>query len=404
MPAKLPVAILEELVALLREQRQPRARLPMLSEREREVLHTGAIYMTDFEDLVLETEARGQHGLRRLIEALAEYFAIPIRYIYQKPRYANGEYGSGYQGLQAADAAALLIALEEVGLCVDPERLVARLARPLQKRSLLTTSEANLCAYERQRHRQKVSLRSDLEITQHTWREERFKGINGYRCKLILAGGKAYRLEITGPKHRNIKPRQEVTCEYCGMTYTKGNLESSLNHRREHAKLKRLLEPRPDRRFANRLQRHSNPELVDTSAPFWMHQEVYERALRFRRDFRYDFLQWNGCQSKKATPSYQGYLFADHTGTYPPGTIVGACAFALRHGRWSLDWIWVTPSMRRKGVLSHRWQAFLDRYGDFDIEHPLSDAMEAFVRRNGTPQQRSHLAAEPQQPEGEPIF
>jgi hypothetical protein len=60
--------------------------------------------------------------------------------------------------------------------------------------------------------------------------------------------------------------------------------------------------------------------------------------------------------------------------------------------------------MRRKGVLSHRWQAFLDRYGDFDIEHPLSDAMEAFVRRNGTPQQRSHLAAEPQQPEDEPIF
>lgn len=403
MPASLPVAILEELVALLREQRQPRVRPPMLSDRERELLRTGIIYMTDFEDLVLETEARGSHGLRRLIEALAEYFAIPIRYIYQKPHFANGDC-VGWRGLQAADAAALLVALEEVGLCVDPERLVTRLARPLQKKGLLTASEISLYGYERKRHRQKVSLRSDLNVMQHTWSEERFRGINGYRFNLTLVGGKAYRLEITGPKHRNIKPRQEVTCEYCGLTYTKGDLESSLNHRREHARLKRLLEPRPDRRFATRLQRHSNPELVDPNAPFWMHQEVYERALRFRRDFRYDFLQWNGCQSKKATPSYQGYLFADHTGTYPPGTIVGACAFVLRKGKWRLDWIWVVPGMRRKGVLSHRWQVFLHRYGDFDIEHPLSDAMEAFVRRNGTPQQRSHLAAEPQQQEDEPIF
>lgn len=403
MPATLPVAILEELVTLLKEQRPPRVRPPMLSDREHKLLRAGFIYMTDLEDLVLETEARGPYGLGQLIEALAEYFAIPIRYIYEKPRFANGDY-VGWRGLQAADAAALLVALEEVGLCVDPERLVTRLARPLQKRSFLTASEVSLYGYERQRHRQKVSLRSDLDAMRHVWREERFKGVNGYRFKLILVGGKAYRLEITGPKHRNVKPRQEVTCEYCGSTYTKGNLESSLIHRREHARLKRLFEPRPDSRFANRLQRHATPELVDTNAPFWMHQEVYERALRFKRDFRYDFIQWNGCQSKKATSTYQGYLFADNTGTHPPGTIVGACAFALRQGSWSLDWIWVTPSMRRKGVLSYRWQAFLDKYGDFDIEHPLSDAMEAFVRRSGTPQQRSHLAAEPQPSEDEPIF
>lgn len=390
MPATLPIAILEELVSLMKEKGSPQVRPLVLSTRERELLRTGIIYMTDFEDLVLETETRGQYGLGRLLKALAEYFAIPIRYVYAKPRYANGE-SVGWKGLQAADAAALLVALEDVGFCVSPELLIAKLAKPLVKKEYLTESEISLYGYERQHHRKKVEVRSDLDVMQHIWSEERFKGINGYRFKLTLVDGKAYRLEITGPKHRNIRLRQDVTCAYCGMTYTKGDLESSLIHRREHARLKRLLEPRPDRRFANRLQRHSNPELVDISAPFWMHQEVYERALRFKRDFRYDFLQWNGCQSKKATPTYQGYLFADHTGTHPPGTIVGACAFALRQGHWSLDWIWVTPSMRRKGVLSHRWQAFLDRYGDFDIEHPLSDAMEAFVRQNGTLQQRSHL-------------
>ncbi|MBS7690123.1 hypothetical protein I0E98_05005 [Pseudomonas lalucatii] len=130
--------------------------LPMLSDRERELLRTGIIFMTDFEDLVLETEARGRYGLDRLITALAKYFAIPIRYIYEKPRYANGDC-VGWRGLQAVDAAALLVALEEVGLCVDPERLVAKLARPLQKKSLLTNSEFSLYGYDRQRHRQRCS-------------------------------------------------------------------------------------------------------------------------------------------------------------------------------------------------------------------------------------------------------
>ncbi|WP_181295292.1 hypothetical protein [Pseudomonas sp. Q2-TVG4-2] len=359
--------------------------------------------MTDFEDLILETETRGGYGLGRMLKELAAYLAIPIRYVYPKPRYANGD-SFGCQGMQAADAAALLIALEDLGFAVNPERLIARLAKPLAKKEYLTDSEVCLYSYEQQRHRKKVTLRSDIAVGPHAWSEEYFKGANGYRFKLTKVEGKAYRLDITGPKHRNIKPRQEVTCDYCRMTYTKGNLESSIAHRREHARLKRLLEPRPDRRFANRLERHSNPELVDSDSPFWMHQEVYERALRFKRDFRYDFLQWNGCQSKKASPNYHGYLFADHTGTHASGTIVGACAFALRKEVWSLDWIWVVPSMRRKGVLRHRWQAFLKMYGDFDIEHPLSTAMEGFVGQHGTPQQRSHLAAVPQRADDEPIF
>lgn len=394
MPATLPVDTLEELVSLLKEERPSRVRPPMLSAREQELLRTGVILITEFEDLVLETEARGQYGLSRLIAALADYFAIPIRYVYFKPRYANGE-SLGFQGLQATDAAALLCALEDVGFCVSPERLVAKLSKPLGRKEILTGSEFSLYFYEKQRHRQKVTLRSDLDITQHTWSEERFKGINGYRFKLTLADGKPYRLEITGPKYRNIRPRQEITCGCCGMTYTKGCLESSLVHRREHAKLMRLLEPRPNSRFANRLQRHPLAELVDTGSPFWMHQEVYERALRFKRDFRYDFVQWNGCSSRKASPNFHGYLFADHTAQHPPGTIVGACAFILRKDQWILSWIWVAPCMRRHGVLSHRWPAFLERYGDFDIEHPLSEAMEAFVRRHGIPQQQAHLDTSP---------
>lgn len=37
-----------------------------------------------------------------------------------------------------------------------------------------------------------------------------------------------------------------------------------------------------------------------------------------------------------------------------------------------------------KNILARRWPLFIERFGDFVIEAPLSDAMRAFVRRHGS--------------------
>lgn len=127
-----------------------------------------------------------------------------------------------------------------------------------------------------------------------------------------------------------------------------------------------------------------------------MHREVYVRALQFKREFKYDFLQWEGSlKTKNLHLESHAYLFADHTDTCGHGAVVGACAFWYEGEKWRIRWIWVCQSMRRSGVLARRWAEFLERYGDFEIETPLSDAMATFVNKHGTAKQKKHLQAQP---------
>jgi hypothetical protein len=51
--------------------------------------------------------------------------------------------------------------------------------------------------------------------------------------------------------------------------------------------------------------------------------------------------------------------------------------------------------MRHAGVLTRRWAEFLQRYGDFEIDTPLSEAMKAFVNKHGTTQQTQYLQSQP---------
>ncbi|WP_181377579.1 hypothetical protein [Pseudomonas aeruginosa] len=126
----------------------------------------------------------------------------------------------------------------------------------------------------------------------------------------------------------------------------------------------------------------------------WMHQEVLKRAQRFRADFGYDFVQWPGTMSTKATVDWHGYLIPAGA----DGTIAGACAFLYETetnpsgSPWTLSWIWLAPKYRRGGLLRERWGRFLEAYGDFRIESPLSPEMEAFVRIHGTDWQKSCLS------------
>lgn len=56
---------------------------------------------------------------------------------------------------------------------------------------------------------------------------------------------------------------------------------------------------------------------------------------------------------------------------------------------WALHWIWFAPKYRRMGLLLARWADFLESYGNFHIERPVSDAMQSFLRKHGTVEQRA---------------
>jgi hypothetical protein len=70
------------------------------------------------------------------------------------------------------------------------------------------------------------------------------------------------------------------------------------------------------------------------------------------------------------------------------GRILGAISFRWREPRdepafWGLQWVWIAPKMRRRGILSSRWAVFRERFGDFVVESPVSETMQAFLSKHG---------------------
>jgi hypothetical protein len=114
---------------------------------------------------------------------------------------------------------------------------------------------------------------------------------------------------------------------------------------------------------------------------------VYERAQALKREEDYDSTQWplpersrflRRCRLKD-DPYWHAWLLIE-----PPDIPVGIVTFDwmdwedIRHG-WHLCAAWIAPEYRHKGVLSKRWPGFVSRYGWFTVEHPVSEAMEAFL-------------------------
>lgn len=133
----------------------------------------------------------------------------------------------------------------------------------------------------------------------------------------------------------------------------------------------------------------ADPEVVHRGSPLWMHKAVYLRAMYFRREFGYSFIQWDGTDtSKNKHEEARGHLFTSHE-PGAEGTIIGGCAFWRDPGGWRMQWVWLCPPARRSGALSWRWKDLLERYGDFELDQPLSEAMHAFITIHGTPKQRA---------------
>lgn len=356
---------------------RPPAELPSIVER-------GWLYTSQIEDYAV-------HFDRRLInfpfERMFPHWDLQMELVLSRPKYVTSEYLM-MPALSLAHAASLFIRLERIGFEVDPQPLTSALGDRIKVQPMITSSEFDVLAYERTRNRYQLELTATDVRPRNPWQEQVIRSARGIRVKLITCDSQAYRLEARSINFRAPAPRRFVTCDYCGYQYTTGDLQSRDEHRTQHARFRRLADPAPRRDFAERLTGTPDAELVLTTSPMWMHREVYERAVRFKRDFGYDFTQWAGTDRRKCIDAHwQGHLFdADDES----GTIVGACAFWFHEdeNRWEMMWAWISPRYRRQGVMSRRWIAFLDRYGDFSLAAPFSHAMHAFILRRGTAQQQ----------------
>lgn len=132
-------------------------------------------------------------------------------------------------------------------------------------------------------------------------------------------------MRIRAPKYRERPRTYSVTCPECGCEWEKGEPESSMLHRKEHKRRMDWLAPKPKPQMVAELaEKGLEAELVTWDSPEWKHTEMYNRALAFKRELHYDFVQW---KSKNDREDYDvhGYLM-----TNEQGAIVGACAFRNR--------------------------------------------------------------------------
>ena len=102
----------------------------------------------------------------------------------------------------------------------------------------------------------------------------------------------------------------------------------------------------------------------------------------FKREFWYDFAPYNAREHQNSRDRI--FIITQQEGNTLD--VVGAIVF-----RWMeytdapeqliLSWVWIHPFLRRQGILSAHWDMLRRLYGNFEVDTPLSKAMETFLTR-----------------------
>ncbi|AKZ64597.1 hypothetical protein F506_19800 [Herbaspirillum hiltneri N3] len=322
-----------------------------------------------------------------LIE-LAKALELPLEYVFYRPRYKRSE-PSGTIHMSAVNVAGLAIYLEHFGFNMLVQPLVNDLLPAIRRLQQLTVAELCIYQYASDRQRTRFLLRSAQQSTppSHPDEEKRLHTPNGYCVQITTNDSRTQKIEISGPKWKLPKPKVEVNCDICGTSYFSGDPDEEGGHRRYHKQILSVLQPKPERRL---LADNAGPSIIRITAnsPLWMHQAIYDRARAFKREMGFDFVQWTLTKNlRDRDANADGYLFIS-----PEGTIEGACSFRSEAKEnticWSLDWVWIRPEKRRQGIVESHWPRFLATYGDFWVEHPISDAMMSFLLEHASHQQR----------------
>ncbi|BCU12764.1 MULTISPECIES: hypothetical protein [Microcystis] len=130
-----------------------------------------------------------------------------------------------------------------------------------------------------------------------------------------------------------------------------------------------------------------NPIRITYKSPIQYRKAVYKIACFFRREFRYDFVQY-GYEGEENDPKHVAFLWLHPEARPFTGDFripcIGATCFRYREwtdnpAGYAMQWIWFHPYWRRKGLLSESWSDFKQEFGDFICEQPISEAMTKFL-------------------------
>ncbi|MFF1340762.1 hypothetical protein ACFVYT_23100 [Streptomyces sp. NPDC058290] len=114
-----------------------------------------------------------------------------------------------------------------------------------------------------------------------------------------------------------------------------------------------------------------------------LRQAVEALGRCFQREMRFDFPPFTAKPSPHhVAESVEGLLFNSKKlfATFPVAT--GAAGMSVQEGEPWLDWIWIHPFERGRGLVDAAWSDLERTYGsEFRIQQPISRAMKGFLRR-----------------------
>jgi hypothetical protein len=137
----------------------------------------------------------------------------------------------------------------------------------------------------------------------------------------------------------------------------------------------------------------TSPSPIKASSPLALRRHVETLAYYFKREFHFDFPQFEASESPSDSwyVPYDAWLFHEEANDEVrdlednPRRVIGAACFRQRIDEdainWALQWIWFHPYERRRGHLTQSWALFRSRYGQFHVEGPVSDAMAQFLAK-----------------------
>ena len=95
------------------------------------------------------------------------------------------------------------------------------------------------------------------------------------------------------------------------------------------------------------------------------------------KEMNYDFVLFRAQEENE--DNFDAYLI-------PSPTCLGFCcgvAFFRRRAGPVLNWVWIHPYDRRKGLLTKLWPTLKQKYGHIAVKGPFSLGMECFLEKQG---------------------
>jgi hypothetical protein len=106
-------------------------------------------------------------------------------------------------------------------------------------------------------------------------------------------------------------------------------------------------------------------------------------AQCFRREMGFDFVQYE-VSPESDDERDVAFVFLEEFECRRSDLVIGAASFRWRGDHTALQWVWVHPYRRGRGVLRAAWPMLCERFPWFRVEEPVSEAMWRFLRRAGT--------------------